>query len=116
MQKIGFSGRKEFLYLLGLDRSLQNHTAGAKVAAPGGVGAVLTDVSHRLLEHAAAALRTGTERSQPRKIHLCRGVTIRLAPEVELGAKLGRKPYHCGERFSDPAAEARQRVWHLNLR
>jgi len=37
MQEIGFSGREQFLYLLGLDRPLQNHTAGAKVAAPGGL-------------------------------------------------------------------------------
>src|SRR2546427_12780877 len=64
VQKIGLSRCKQFLYFLGLNGSLQNHASGAKVAAPGGMDAILTDVCHRLLEHSAAALRTGTERSQ----------------------------------------------------
>lgn len=64
MQEIGPSRCEQFLYLLGLNGSLQNHASGAKVAALSGVDAILTDVCHRLLEHAAAAFRTGTEWSQ----------------------------------------------------
>ncbi len=110
MQEIGLSRCKQFLYFLGLNGSLQNHASGAKVAAPGGKDAILTDVCHRLLEHAAAALRTGTEWSQSCKIHFFRGVITCLAPEVELRTQLGGQPHHCGERFSDSAAEPRQRA------
>src|SRR6266516_1191265 len=110
MQKIGPSCGEQLLYFLGFDGSLQNYASGAKVAAPGGIDAVLTDVRHRLFEHAAAALWTGTEWGQARKIHFFRSVVTCLATKVKLRTELGAEPYHCSERFSNSAAESGQRA------
>jgi len=85
MQKIGFSVAAVSLSPRASIRSAADHTAGAKVAGRVGFGAVLTDVAIGCSNHAAAALSDRDRAESAPKNPPCRGVTIRLAPEVELG-------------------------------
>src|SRR4029077_13894183 len=103
VQEVGPAGREQLLNLLALDRPLQDDASGAEIAGARVVDAVLADVGHGLLEHAARAFRARPQRRQAGEIPLF-GALARGGPaEVELRAELGGEPHHRGEGLPHPA-------------
>ena len=61
---IGLAGGEELLHLRPLDRTLQDHAAGAEVAALVRTHAFLAHIGHRLLEHPCRTFGARAERLQ----------------------------------------------------
>jgi hypothetical protein len=68
LQQIGLAGGEQLLHLLALDRALQDHPAGAKIAGLACADGFFAHVGRGQGEHARAAFRTGAQRFEGAEI------------------------------------------------
>src|SRR5690606_23804015 len=108
-QQVGPARGEELLHLLALDRLLQDHATGAKVAAPLRPHGVLAGIRHAVLEDAARALRAGPEGLLAAEVGRFLPLAVGL-PEVELRLEIVGEPDDRAERLAHPAAKAAHRA------
>ena len=84
MQQISLAALQELGHLRGLDRALQDHPPGAKVATAAGAHRFFADIGRAILEYPMAAFRTRPERRAIAEVRPFAFLAFRRRAEVEL--------------------------------